>query len=197
MRTILGPGGIGLKLRHVLNLSWVTSLVLEMIVLEEYVDGICRRIETKEGVRILWNFNPFLQGNFPCLGDIRPDSALTVLEQSFVSRLALSSVTSTNFLFKRFLHQYMRERDWKAEFEVEINRQMTKQSPPPFPNIPNSPSRKFHEPPTRGMDDLFSDASQISSLRRQWPHQASPNKMLPPTVTTTSGSRKMQRPFQK
>lgn len=130
IRKLLGPQGMGIKLRTIINLSWVTNTILEAIVLVESVEKIRGILNRQAGVYLIPHYDPLVMGNFPWPRDLLPESKLSLLEQSMITRYAKSWVASSNIKTRLFLDDLLEDRGWTAAFQMEIVRQMTKSTYP-------------------------------------------------------------------
>lgn len=171
VRNTLGPKGLGINLRHVLNVSWVTDTVLEAIILEPHVKEVERRIgRPVVGLCTVPGYDPLNVGNFPWPADFHQERKHLLFRQALVSRFARSYAGSNSWQTKRFMSDFMHRRGWKEQFLEEVTRYMIKSSAENTPAQPFAPIQS----PLLSPDPLAQD------------YPPSPNNILSLTKPTSS-----------
>lgn len=131
LRKIMGPQGWGINLRHLINLSWVTDSVLEMIILQSHLKHVKTVIFKQEEVYVLSGFDPLEVGNFPWPDNISIEEKSSLLRNALITRFAKSLITTSDNRTKKFLQHFIKLHGWTTEFDVECTCQMTKSSTSP------------------------------------------------------------------
>lgn len=171
IRKMLGPQGLGINLRHIVNLRWVTDTILEAIVPVSHAQDVEKKIgHHPPRLSMVPGYDLLIVGNFPWPSDFNLERKQSILRRAMITRFAASYATTTSWPTKRFMTEFMQHYQWKEEFLEEVTKQMAKSS---VEGTPVSPIP-------------MNLATGYNLGQRQPSQQASPNVMLSLTKSTSS-----------